>query len=142
MSNDEEDYANRDKSGEVWATEVCIIGLAILCVLGLLFGCSPMPTRQVSGLDNLKVTLHPLSLPEVIFTCANRLGMPLPFILLGPPIACTTVILETWTCDIYYAKILEGITIEHEREHCDGRWHDDALQDYRDRWRSNNERDM
>ena len=107
-----------------------------------LSACSMAPTYHVSGLDNLKVTEYRLSLPDVIITCAERMGMPLLLALIGPPISCATIILENWTCDIYYAASVAWLSLDHEREHCAGNWHNDGLQNYRDAWRTNKERDL
>jgi hypothetical protein len=99
-----------------------------------------MPDVKVEGIDNLITTETKLSLPEVMAECGRRMGIPVPLTLLAMPLACATIVLERWTCDIFYA--FEGSVLEHERLHCRGYWHDDGLREYRDSYRSNLERDL
>lgn len=104
--------------------------------------CSMMPDVKVEGIDNLKVTEIELSPLEVASKCTQLMGMPSFMMVLTTPLACANIWLENWSCDIYYSKLFAGISLEHEREHCRGKWHDDGLRIYRDAYRSNLERDL
>ena len=100
-----------------------------------------MPDIKVDGIDGLTVTEHVMPQMEASMKCASLMGMPAAMMIITLPLACAHIWLERWTCDIYYAEITASISLEHEREHCRGKWHDDDLRDYRDRFRSNQERD-
>jgi len=115
-----------------------IVVAFLLCITG----CTSMPDVQVLGLEHVKVTEHKVSQLEASTTCAGFMGIPAAMMWIALPLACARIYLNNWTCDIYYAAITESISLEHEREHCRGKWHDDGLINYRDAWRSNLERDI
>ena len=115
---------------------------AAILITALLAACTSMPDVKVEGLDNLKVTEHKLSQMEATVTCAKFMGIPAAMAWVVLPLACARIYLEEWTCDIYYAEVTAGVSLEHERLHCKGYWHDDRLREYRDAWRSNLERDL
>ena len=104
-------------------------------------GCTSMPDVKVEGLDGLKTTEHVMSQMDATLACAKFMGVPTAMAFLVLPLACARIYLEEWTCDIYYALATADISLEHEREHCRGKWHNDDLREYRDAWRSNKERD-
>lgn len=108
----------------------------------LLGACSTMPDVQVAGLEHLKVTEHEASQLQTTATCTRLMGMPVALMLLALPIACANIDLDRWACDLYYSNATGWLSLHHEREHCAGKWHDDGLQNYRDAWRSNLERDL
>ena len=107
--------------------------LLILVIIGS-SACSSMPEKQVTGMNQLTVTEHKLPQLEVMVYCADKLGIPVVFLPFIQPLACATITLEEKRCDIYYAEITAWLTLEHEREHCAGKWHDDSLQEYVDRF--------
>jgi hypothetical protein len=94
-----------------------------------------MPDIKTEGVDNLQITEHVMSQSDVTSHCSEAMGIPTFMALLVMPLACATIVLETWTCDIYYAKVTESLTLEHERLHCAGYWHDNLLQEYYNKWR-------
>ena len=106
-----------------------------LLLLLLISSCTMMPHVKVEGIDNLIITETKLSLPGVMAECGRRMGIPLFLTLLVIPLGCATIVLENWTCDIFYA--FEGQVLEHERLHCLGYWHDDSLKKYLDSYLSN-----
>jgi hypothetical protein len=108
--------------------------LAAMLICLALSGCTGMPDKKVEGLDGLKVTEHVLSQSEVMSVCGQKLGIPALMRLFVTPLACATIWLEKWTCNIYYSEATAKYTLEHERKHCQGYWHDDGLEKYRDRW--------
>src|SRR3990172_3372055 len=95
----------------------------LAATLLLLAGGSGTPEVKVVGIEGLKTTEDHLSLPETVSICAARMGIPVILAVLVTPIACATVNLEAWTCDLFYA--MEGVSLDHERRHCFGEWHDD-----------------
>lgn len=112
----------------------------VATLLVLLYGCTSMPHIKVEGVDNLNVTEHLMSQSEVMSVCGQKLGIPALIRIFITPLACATVWLERWTCDIYYSEATAKYTLEHERKHCRGYWHDDALQRYYNAWLKNNKR--
>ena len=106
--------------------------IAILCVM--LAGCSGMPDKKVDGVDNLKTTEYVLSQFDATMTCARLMNVPAAMAFIVLPFACANINLDRWTCDIYYAEATAGLSLEHERKHCLGYWHDDGLQEYFDAW--------
>ena len=114
----------------------------LLAMTVLLAGCTSMPDIQVPGLENLHVTEHKVSQMEATLTCAHFMGIPAAMAWIVMPLACAHIYLPEWSCNIYYAEVTQAISLEHEREHCRGKWHDDTLINYRDAFRSNIERDI
>ncbi|MDP1689689.1 MAG: hypothetical protein Q8L52_00560 [bacterium] len=113
--------------------------MAVGIITVVLLGCSSMPDIQVSGLENLKVTEYRLNPVQVAMTCTKAMGMPAFMAILVVPLACATIVLEEWKCDIYYSSLTAWLSLEHEREHCRGKWHDESLTAYRDAWRNSNQ---
>ena len=113
----------------------------VALALAALSGCTSMPDIKVEGLDGKKTTEHRMSQIDATLTCAKFMGVPVAMAFVAMPLACARIYLEAWTCDIYYADLTAWISLEHERLHCKGYWHDDRLREYRDAWRSNLERD-
>jgi hypothetical protein len=112
----------------------------LVALVLFLSACSGMPDIKVEGVDNLRTTEHKLATQEeVVKVCADRLGYgPLSRVLVSI-VACATIVLETWSCDIYYSDW--GLkwypeVLAHERLHCKGYWHDKGLQEYYDQWYS------
>jgi hypothetical protein len=110
----------------------------------LLSGCSVMPHQQVIGVYGLDTTYIKLNPIEVAAECSNRMGMPAFMAILTTPLACATIYLERWSCEIVYSEMFASITLEHEELHCKGWVHpgDNGLQEAFDKLRSNSERDL
>jgi hypothetical protein len=110
----------------------------------LLSGCSAMPHQQVIGVYGLETTYIKMDPIAVAAECSNRMGMPAFMAVLTTPLACATIYLERWSCEIVYSEMFKSITLEHEEMHCKGWVHpgDNGLQEAFDKLRSNSERDL
>ena len=100
----------------------------------LLSACSAMPDIRVANFPKLETVVKVVEPGDIYQICAPMLGGYLKGILYLP-MACANVNLYTGKCTIYVTETSPPETVEHEKLHCLGYWHDDGLQLYYDEWK-------
>jgi hypothetical protein len=98
----------------------------------ILAACSPMPHKQVEGLENLKTTVHVLEPEEIWAACQDAYNVNLFYW----PLACAKIRFDLHTCDLYVATNTPAHTFNHEMLHCKGMDHGEGIQEAYDRWKA------